>query len=57
MKSILVGVASLMHLGRHAGRNDAEKPVEISRDHAQFLLGVASLLVNWCWARKPLGVG
>jgi hypothetical protein len=52
MLGALVGFSRVIHLGRHAGLVGAERALEVSRPHAAFALGVASLLFGWCHAKR-----
>jgi hypothetical protein len=52
MLGALVAFSGVIHLGRHAGLVEAERALEVSRPHAAFALGVASLLFGWCHAKR-----
>lgn len=52
IKEALIKLLPVVHLGRHAGQEVDEKQIEITRQHAAFVLGTASLIVGWCAAAR-----
>lgn len=53
LSRMLIGAMPLYHVGRHAAQDPQGVPVEVSRAHAMFLLGMTELILGWCAAAAP----